>query len=360
MIVGIVGLPNAGKSTLFNALTQAHAPTAPYPFTTIDSNIGVAEIPDERVEMIAKVTHPERVVRATIKFMDVAGLVRGASRGEGLGNQFLSQIRVADALIHVVRCFRSPDIPHVSGKLSPRRDVEIVNLELILSDLEMVERRLEKVERKLRAGEKGFKKEKEALLKVKEGLEKGVPVRLQSLNGALEHLNTVDFLTDKPLIYVANISEEDIGKESKELKELRRVTEEEKTSLITVPAKIEEEIAQLDPEERKEFLDELGISSSLSRIIKESFSLLNLITFFTVESKEVRAWLVKRGTKVKEAAGKIHTDMERGFIKAEVVNYKHLIESGSFHGAKEEGHHKVEGAEYQVEDGDVILFHFRV
>ncbi len=360
MIVGIVGLPNAGKSTLFNALTQAHAPTAPYPFTTIDSNIGVAEVPDQRVEMIAKATHPERVVRATIKFMDVAGLVKGASQGEGLGNQFLSQIRVADALIHVVRCFKSPNIPHVSGEISPRRDLEIVNLELVLSDLEMVERRLEKVERKLRAGEKKFKEEKEALLKVKEGLEGGVPIRLQPLNGAREYLNAVDFLTDKPLIYVANISEEDIGRESEELKELRKVAEEEKTLLITVPAKIEEEIAQLDAGERKEFLDELGISSSLSQIIKGSFSLLNLITFFTIESKEVRAWLVRKGTKAKEAAGKIHTDMEKGFIKAEVVNYKHLIESGSFHGARGKGHHKVEGAEYQIEDGDVILFHFRV
>ncbi len=359
MIVGIVGLPNAGKSTLFNALTQAHAPTAPYPFTTIDSNIGVAEIPDERIEMIAKATHPERIVRATIKFMDVAGLVKGASHGEGLGNQFLSQIRVADALIHVVRCFKSPDIPHVSGEISPRRDLEIVNLELIFSDLEMAERRLEKVERKLRAGEKGFKEEKEALLKVKEGLEKGIPIRLQSLNGALEYLHTVDFLTDKPLIYVANISEEDIGKESSELKELKEIAEEEKTSLITVPAKIEEEIAQLEPEERKEFLDELGISSSLSQVIKESFSLLNLITFFTIESNEVKAWLVKKGTKTKEAAGKIHSDMEKGFIKAEVVNYKYLVESGSFHQARGRGHHKVEGAEYEVEDGDVILFHFR-
>lgn len=358
MKVGIVGLPNSGKTTLFNALTKGHATTAPYPFTTVDPNIGVAPVPDERLVQIASVTHPERVIQSMINFLDVAGLVKGASQGEGLGNQFLSQIRGTSILLHVVRCFQEADIPHVYGEVEPKRDIEIVNLELILSDLEVLERRLAKISKQARSGDKQAQHEASVLKKAEEGLNKGVPLRLQGFSQKeLELLRAGNFLTDKPTLYVANISEDG---QSEEAKRVREVAEDEKTMVVELPVRLEAELEELSDEEKAEFLKELGLESSLSQVVKASFSLLKLVTFFTTESNEVKAWLLQEDGTAEEAAGLIHTDMRRGFIKAEVVNWKHLVEAGSFHQARERGYHRVEGREYRIHDGDVLLFHFRV
>ncbi len=361
MQIGIVGLPNAGKSTLFNALTRAHAPVAAYPFTTVEPNVGVTIVPDERLQKVAEVAHCSRIVPATIKFVDVAGLVKGASQGEGLGNQFLSQIRTADVLLQVVRCFSNPNVSHVNGEVHPLTDVETINTELILSDLEVLERRLAKIEKKARSKEKPFQKEMEVLLKIKDGLEKGVPVRLLSLEREeKEELSRVDFLTSKPMVLVANISEEQIGKEES-LKELAEEAKKEKVFFLAIAVKLEAELAELEEDEKEDFMKEMGLEKSkLPELIKVCFSLLDLIVFFTTESDECRAWMVPRGTKASQAAGKIHTDMEEGFIKAEVVKYKDLIEAGSLKRARELGHYFIEGREYEVQDGDVIYFHFRV
>lgn len=357
MKVGIVGLPNSGKTTLFNALTKGHATTAPYPFTTVDPNIGVAPVPDERLAQIASVTRPERVIQAMINFLDVAGLVKGASHGEGLGNQFLSQIRGTNILLHVVRCFRESDIPHVYGEVEPKRDIEIVNLELVLSDLEVLERRLAKITKQVRSGDKQAQHEANVLNKAKEGLNKGIPLRLQGFSlEELAVLRANNFLTDKPVLYVANLSENGQGQEAKKVRE---VAEEEKAIVIELPVLLEAELEELSDEERAEFLKELGLGSSLNQVVKASFSLLRLFTFFTIESNEVKAWLLRKGGTAEEAAGLIHTDMKKGFIKAEVVNWEHLVKAGSFHQARVKGYHRVEGRDYRVNDGDILLFHFR-
>lgn len=361
MEVGIVGLPNAGKSTLFNALTLAHAPVASYPFTTVDPNIGVTIVPDKRLKKVAQITNCSKVTPATIKFVDVAGLVKGASRGEGLGNQFLSQIRAADILLHVVRCFTEAGISHINGEVHPLVDVETIDTELVLADLEVLGRRRAKIEKKAKSGDKEAQAELAVLEKVKQGLEKGIAVRLLDLTpDEREKLSNVDLLTSKSLILVANISEEMIGKEEKSLKELRKKAEAEKAIFLALPAKLEAELAEFDEEEKKTFFGELGLKESrLPALIQACFKLLNLIAFFTFESSECRAWAVPKGTKAAQAAGKIHTDMERGFIKAEVVKYHDLVEAGSIKRARELGHYFIEGREYEVQDGDVIYFHFR-
>lgn len=354
-------MPNAGKSTLFNALTLAHAPVASYPFTTVDPNIGVTTVPDERLEKVARITNCSKVVPAHIKFVDVAGLVKGASHGEGLGNQFLSQIRAVDILLHVVRCFNEADIPHVNGEVHPLIDIETIDTELILADLEVLGRRLAKIEKKAKSGDKEAQAELAVLEKVKQGLERGTPVRLLDLTlEEREKLSNVDFLTSKSLIIVANISEGMIGEEEESLKELKKKAQAEQAVFIALPAKLEAELAELGEEEKATFLEELGLRESrLPNLIKACFKLLNLIVFFTTESSECRAWAIPRGTRAAQAAGKIHTDMERGFIKAEVVKCEDLFAAGSIKRARELGHYFIEGREYEVQDGDVIYFHFR-
>lgn len=361
MEVGIIGLPNVGKSTLFNAVTRAGALVDAYPFTTTSQNVGVAKVLDERLERIAAAVSPERVVPATIKFVDIAGLVRGASKGEGLGNQFLGFIRSVDAVTHVVRCFKDGNIPHVEGKLDPLFDIETVNLELALADLSTVEKRIGKVSRQAKGGAREAAAELKLLEKVKAALDQGQLVRDMELSGEeREILFPLNLLTAKPIVYVANISEEDLPDFNTALAgEVKKYAESEKASVVAVCAKLEAEIAELEGEEAKAFLEDVGLTESgLDRLVKASYKLLGLITFFTIESNECRAWTVKEGTKAPQAAGKIHTDMERGFVKAEVVNWADLVSAGSFHHAREQGHLLVEGREYVVRDGDVILFKF--
>lgn len=365
MKLGIVGLPNVGKSTLFNSLTKAGAESANYPFCTIDPNVGVVSVPDERLALLAELYNSAKIVPAVIEFVDIAGLVKGASKGEGLGNQFLSHIRETDAIVHVVRCFENTNIVHVDGSINPLRDIETINYELIFSDLDIIERRISKVSRGAR-NDKALAKELELLEGLKAHLEKGLAARtfVPADDDMAALFATYDLLTAKPVIYAANVCEDDLaddGASNPHVQNVRKYAAEEGNEVFVVCAQIEEEISELDDDEKKEFLDDLGLSESgLDKLIKASYKLLGLISFLTAGPTETRAWTIKKGTKAPGAAGKIHSDFERGFIKAEVVYYQDLLDCKTYAAAKEKGLVGIEGKEYVVKDGDVILFRFNV
>ncbi len=363
MKLGIVGLPNVGKSTIFNALTSAKAEAANYPFCTIEPNVGIVTVPDERVDMLEKVVNPERVVSATIEFFDIAGLVEGASKGEGLGNKFLSHIREVQAIVHVVRCFDDENVTHVSGKIDPVSDIEIINLELMLADLDLINSRLDRL-RNLVKSDKAYLKEQNLLLRFKEAIENNQALRTMELTDEeFKLVKNFNLLSLKPVLYACNVSEEDIvaGIENEYVKQVREYTKDEDSDVLVISGKIEEEIAQLEKDEKEMFLEELGIKKSgLDQLIAKSYDLLGLMSYLTSGVKEVRAWTIKKGTKAPKAASVIHTDIERGFIRAEVINYKDLIECGTRAIAREKGLIRLEGKDYIMQDGDVVEFLFNV
>jgi len=364
MKLGIVGLPNVGKSTLFNAITKAGAESANYPFCTIDPNIGIVSVPDERLDRLAEMYNPKKVTPTAIEFVDIAGLVKGASKGEGLGNKFLSHIREVDAIVHVVRCFEDPNIVHVDGSISPARDIETINLELIFADLEMLEKKIDRVKKQANSGDKNLLTELEFLERIHRHLEQNQPVRSMEIDDDWKkYIRQLFLLTSKPMLYCANVAESDLSHpdDNRFVKELRAIAEKEHSEVMVISARIEEEIAQLDDDEKSLFLSELGLTESgLDRLIKASYKLLGLISFLTAGETEVRAWTIENGTKAPQAAGKIHSDFERGFIRAEIVAYDDLIRAGSYNAAREQGLVRSEGKDYVMKDGDVTLFRFNV
>ncbi len=363
MKLGIVGLPNVGKSTLFNSITKAGAECANYPFCTIEPNIGMVSVPDERLEKLASMYNPQKVTPAVIEFVDIAGLVKGASQGEGLGNKFLSHIREVDAICEVVRCFEDANVVHVDGSVNPVRDIETINLELIFADIETVNKRLEKAKKNLKADKK-FQEEIDVLEKVKENLESGISIRSVDFKEEEKMLiKDMFLLTSKPILYIANVDENDLENPDNNIfvKQVKEYANNEHSEVIPLCIKIEEELSGLEKEDKKEMLEALGIEESgLDKVIKKSYDLLGLMSFLTAGEPEVRAWTIKKGTKAPEAAGKIHSDIQRGFIRAEVVSYDDLIREGSMLSAKEKGLVRSEGKEYIMQDGDIVLFKFNV
>ncbi|WP_054957622.1 redox-regulated ATPase YchF [Paenibacillus dakarensis] len=361
---GIVGLPNVGKSTLFNAITQAGAESANYPFCTIDPNVGVVEVPDERLDKLTELVVPNKTVPTAFEFVDIAGLVRGASKGEGLGNKFLAHIREVDAIVHVVRCFEDENITHVDGKVNPVSDIQTINLELILADLDSVEKRIERTKKNMKGGNKAYAQEVELLERVKEALYNDQPARSVELSDEEKlMIRDLHLLTLKPVLYAANLSEDGVAEADSNpyVQQVREFAEAENAVVVPISAKVEAEIAELEGEDKAMFLEELGLEESgLNRLIKAAYSLLGLYTYFTAGVQEVRAWTIRKGTKAPQAAGVIHSDFERGFIRAEVVSYDDLVAAGSMNGAKERGQLRLEGKDYTVKDGDVMHFRFNV
>ncbi len=364
MKLGIVGLPNVGKSTLFNAITKAGADCANYPFCTIEPNVGIVRVPDKRVDRLAEIYHPKNAIHTTIEFVDIAGLVKGASRGEGLGNKFLSNIREVDAIVHVVRAFDDNSIVHVDGQVDPKRDIETINLELVFADLETVEKRMEKTRKMMKSGDRKYQAELALQEKIKSHLEKGMPVRSMSFDeDEAAYVRQLFLLTSKPVLYCANVDEEALSDIDSNLyvRTVRAMAEAENSESVVICARIEEEIAQLDDDERKLFLRELGLEESgLDKLVRASYKLLGLISFLTIGDDEVRAWTIVKGTKAPQAAGKVHSDFEKGFIRAEVVAFDDLMRCGSYAAAREQGLVRSEGRDYVMKDGDVALFRFNV
>ena len=363
MKIGIVGLPNVGKSTMFNSITNAGAECANYPFCTIEPNVGVVPVPDERLDVLTKMYNPEKTTHAVIEFVDIAGLVKGASKGEGLGNKFLSHIREVDSIVEVVRCFENPNVVHVDGDINPTRDIETINLELIFADIETIDKRLDRARKQLKADKKA-QLEIDVLEKIKIALEAGRSARTVELNeDEKELIKDVYLLTSKPILYIANVSEEQLSNSNndKYVNEVREYAKSENAAVIPLCVKIEEELSSLDEDDKKELLEALGLEESgLDKVIKASYDLLGLMSFLTAGEPEVRAWTIKKGTKAPEAAGKIHSDIQRGFIKAEVVSFDDLVREGSMNAVKEKGLLRMEGKEYIMQDGDIVLFRFNV
>lgn len=364
LATGIVGLPNVGKSTLFNAITQAGAESANYPFCTIDPNVGVVDVPDQRLDQLAALIKPQRVVPTSFRFVDIAGLVKGASRGEGLGNKFLSHIREVDAIIHVVRCFEDANITHVAGKVDPASDIETINLELVLVDLETVEKRIERMQKQKKSGDKAAAEEYDILQRLQQVLAEGKPARLAELDQEeCKVIKSLNLLTMKNVLYAANVSEKDIANadQNPHVQVVKQIAASEGAEVVPISAQVEAEIAELDGDERALFLEELGLEQSgLDRLVAAAYKLLGLITYFTAGEKEVRAWTIREGTKAPQAASVIHTDFERGFIRAEVTAYEDLIACGSLAATREKGLLRLEGKDYVVQDGDIITFRFNV